>query len=239
MNILNRKAITKEILFKYLHDKKISVSTNDNTKLFLIEKTLHYWNQQNNPKNDESLTSNSQQTTNNINNNNQETEDFPINELSRTFSKWFFENYNESKLKTEDFWSDAICEVNIKDNYNNKEQKTTNRVSAIALLIQLKLKFSYFNPNICHNGIQGRMNPHGLVIVLSCGTLHNINQQYVGIFECVFGLLRDPFTDNNWKIKNMKLQCILLEQQLCVPPQLNDCEMLQEFLMLPIPQEID
>lgn len=77
------------------------------------------------------------------------------------------------------------------------------------------------------------MELHGLVLILSCGTLHSSDSS-LGVFEAVFGLMRDPFSDNNWKIKNIKLQL----QSSSVTgiqkvPQLQSCVSLQQFMMLP------
>ncbi len=29
------------------------------------------------------------------------------------------------------------------------------------------------NPNLCRDGVRGTIDPHGLVVVTACGTLHN------------------------------------------------------------------
>jgi hypothetical protein len=79
------------------------------------------------------------------------------------------------------------------------------------------------------------MEHHGVVLILCCGTLHTHASVSVGIFESVFGLMRDPFAENNWKIKYITLQikstpAIGSMQKL---PQLEGCESLQQFMALP------
>lgn len=76
------------------------------------------------------------------------------------------------------------------------------------------------------------MELHGLVLILCCGTLHTHESVAVGVFESVFGLMRDPFSDNNWKIKNIKmqLQSSVATQKI---PELQHCSTLQQFLALP------
>lgn len=79
------------------------------------------------------------------------------------------------------------------------------------------------------------MEHHGLVLILCCGTLHTHASVTVGVFESVFGLMRDPFAENNWKIKNIKMQlqstsAIGSMQKL---PELENCESLQQFMSLP------
>lgn len=78
------------------------------------------------------------------------------------------------------------------------------------------------------------MEHHGIVLILCCGTLHTHASVSVGVFESVFGLMRDPFSDNNWKIKNIKMQLqstsAIGMQKL---PQLENCDSLQQFMALP------
>jgi Domain of unknown function (DUF4518) len=76
------------------------------------------------------------------------------------------------------------------------------------------------------------MDHHGLVLILCCGTLHTHESVAVGTFESVFGLMRDPFSDNNWKIKNVKLQLQSSGASLKIP-ELQSCGSLQQFLSLP------
>ena len=52
-----------------------------------------------------------------------------------------------------------------------------------------------------------RLDPHGLVLVLACGTLHN-QATVCGFFEQVFGLIRDPDSENNWKIKQTEARLV-------------------------------
>ena len=84
------------------------------------------------------------------------------------------------------------------------------------------------NPNLCEEGVRGRLEAHGLVLVLVCGTLHT-SSNVCGVFEqvlsfkchfklsClifkVFGLVRDPGAQNNWKIKNTGARLVAGEVQ--------------------------
>lgn len=80
-----------------------------------------------------------------------------------------------------------------------------------------------------------RMEHHGIVLILSCGTLHTHASCSVGVFESVFGLMRDPFSDNNWKIKNIKMQLQSTTSAIGMQrlPQLETCDSLQQFMSLP------
>lgn len=83
------------------------------------------------------------------------------------------------------------------------------------------------------------MEHHGIVLILSCGTVHTQASVIAGLFESIFTLMRDPFTDNNWKIKNINLKIqstpALGSQKLM--PQLESCPSLQPLMMLPESEE--
>lgn len=217
-SILNRKSITKEILFKYLHSKKVPV-TSDFTKQLLIEKILQYWKQSfylsddeysDDNKTQQTATSSIEiQSTHPINpiNNSDQPEYFPINQMARKFAAWFYENLNTNQLQMSDFWSDCKCMVNFLEHQQCLMQEEHFGSEAVLNFCQSLLsKYNlYLNLNISHSGTQGRIDCHGIVLVLTCGTLHKINQ-FVGTFEMVFGLSRDPFSQNNWKINQINLR---------------------------------
>ena len=198
--------------------------TADPNKQILIEKILDYWNFTFKEK---------EFTTTTI----EDVENFPINKMSRTFSEWFFGILNTCEIKSDDFYVDVNCTVQLmENNIVIKEESVDNAQLTLQLLSSIQF---YFNPNLCHDGVQGRMDPHGLALVLSCGTLHKLeNKQCMGCFECAFGLMRDPFTDNNWKIKYMKLR--LQSSQIKSLPTLQQCDSLQIMYALPdTSQEMD
>lgn len=82
------------------------------------------------------------------------------------------------------------------------------------------------------------MEVHGLVLILCCGTLHTHESVSVGVFESVFGLMRDPFSDNNWKIKNIKMQLQSSAIGIQKVPELTQCSSLVQFLALPESEEV-
>lgn len=254
LTLLNKRAITREMLFKYLHQRKIQVNA-DFTKGALISKIIEYWNSIQaklehitthnfeTPDNKTTISYAVEKTcfnqvdspvvTQSTDWNDKESH-YPIHLLARKFTEWFFSNFNMQELKVEDFWSDAKLQLRIAaaDQINDYECGSANEV--ISNLLKSKEQFGfYFNPNLTHAGVQGRMNVHGLVLVLACGTLHT-EQNCVGVFECTFGLLRDPFAENNWKVKTM--QCILRSRTAALMPSLCESETLKEVLCLPIPE---
>ncbi|XP_055843586.1 uncharacterized protein C3orf38 homolog [Episyrphus balteatus] len=234
--LLSKRAITKEILFKYVHSNQIPV-TIDFTKSILINKIIEYWerggpfariNNSITEINASQSESNSQPNTTQI----EETQ-LPINLLARKFSEWFFENYNANNLKVEDFWKDSrlLLRIAATDCVNDQQCESAEQV--IETLLGCKHQFSFFfNPNLSHDGVQGRMDVHGLVIVLVCGTLHT-KDNCVGVFETSFGLMRDPFAMNNWKIKT--IQSLLRSQGAPKEPRLSESDTLRASLALPAP----
>lgn len=250
-SIMHRKAITKAHLFKYMHKRQIAANS-DHTKQLLLDKLLSFWadilrprTPSPEPQSYKDLrpdtpptllpTSSNQVTITPIPEN---VENFPIHLLSRRFAGWFFEQYNASSLTLDDFWPDVKCDAELMDGAVIQQQiDATGHHPVYDLLVGLKSKYGfYFNPSVSHSGVQGRIDQHGMVLVLSCGTLHT-QQQFAGLFECGFGLVRDPFTDNNWKIKfvRMRLKSVALaaETDFQTAPDLRQCDSLQPWLTLP------
>lgn len=251
-SVLNRKPLTKENLFKYLHSKKVSVSS-DFTKQLLIEKILQYWketfyfervDESEDPALDyEMSTENNTTTASQISTSTLDPpEQFPINQMARKFATWFFENLNANKLKETDFWNDCKCMVEFLEGKRCiMEDQYFNAAAALDFCRSLLLKYNlYFNLNVSHSGTQGRIDCHGLVLVLSCGTLHKISQ-FVGTFECVFGLSRDPFSENNWKVNqmNLRLHNFGALDTTHEEPTLSQSDSLQPLLSLTMPTGSD
>lgn len=264
-SILSRKVITKGVLFRYLHARRVAVNV-ELSKAVLIEKTERYWAESLRDDRTTPADERAREATTNedntpaatikeiVNNDDQQDdwpENFPIHRMSRQFTGWFFKQFNSGQLAADDFWCDAHCTVEMTDAtaVDRLEQADGADACATALLA-LRDRFAFhFNANECHAGCQGRVDAHGLVLVLSCGTLHVEQRGFVGCWECAFGLVRDPFADNNWKVKHMRMRLRSVRQQqqqqmtaeltagpsdgVVAVPQLVECEMLREMLALP------
>ncbi len=107
---------------------------------------------------------------------------------------------------SEHFWNDAKLLL-----YIERPGETMDEEIFGAKEVSEKLRFLvlglmvFFHPNVNNNGIKGDMNRHGLLIVKSAGTLHKTGS-VVGLFEQAFGLIKDPHSLGNWKIKNTELR---------------------------------
>ncbi|KAJ8970442.1 hypothetical protein NQ314_001237 [Rhamnusium bicolor] len=236
LSILRRKALTREILFSYLDEKNITVKL-PTTKNELIDKIIQFWNISRprlRSQEDSSQTVCNQDGQEVGDRNEAAKEDNNISVLAEQFSKWFYSLMNsEECIGSEHFFPDAKLKLDLyfgNDCHSTVVEDSPEEI--VQALLQVKLQHNlFFNPNVSKEGIQGRMDPHGLVIVLACGTLH-IQQACAGIFEQVFALARDPFCDNNWKIKNTHLN-LRSKNSVVSEPRLCDNELTSNLLTLP------
>ncbi|TRY74422.1 hypothetical protein TCAL_10428 [Tigriopus californicus] len=145
-----------------------------------------------------------------------------VQDLAHTFVKWFYDSLNQSlaspqpsaSFQPDHFFPDAsakICLMNQATSPPNGAQAITPEVMHIAqdgsavcgAILDISARFGLtYNPNLCSEGVRGLMDPHGLVIVSVCGTLHR-EASCCGTFHHQFGLVRDLSFGNNWKIKFM------------------------------------
>lgn len=103
------------------------------------------------------------------------------------------------------FWADGKFKLTMMSHNTVTAEYTEDSPEKISeLLFKVKTEHNlHFNPNLA-GGVKVQIDPHGLVILLICGTLHK-NSILVGVFEQTFSLARDPFSENNWKIKKSEL----------------------------------
>ncbi|XP_021933156.1 uncharacterized protein C3orf38 homolog isoform X2 [Zootermopsis nevadensis] len=213
-SVLLRRKVSKKILFKYLHNSNVPVNPSSD-KLTMISTIFQMWNYHpcdepmESTEPDQECNMTSHETT------------IPkpdidvreIHEMARHFTHWFYSMLNQvevqcqkKELGIEHFWQDCnMCLVLNSEKCCSKLEVKGN-ASQVAQLISYTKTHNklYFNPNLSNEGVQGKTNVHGLVIVLACGTLHQ-QDKCVGVFEQLFGLARDPSAGNNWKIKYTEL----------------------------------
>lgn len=231
-SILKRKIVTREVLFNYLDTNKVKLyppHTKENliTKFLSIDtiSTQDRLNTRpdedsNTAKNDINLSTQVAAPPNNI------------DQMALKFSEWFYKMFNENQvIDTSHFWQDCNLRLNLKSGESiQKESVEGNSQEAVGLLFRIKMEHNILlNPNLLPEGCQGRMDLHGVVLVLACGTIHQ-NNLCVGVFEQVFALVRDPLLDNNWKIKFSELN--LRSQAYSAAPRLTDDELTSSLLQL-------
>ena len=137
--------------------------------------------------------------------------------LAEQFTRWFFQMLNSYHPFSQEAPSESFgphhffkdCQMkmisatpDIRRDIHNGATEVSERLLAFIKEEQLK-----FNPNMDPGGVKGISNPHGLKVIMVCGTVH-LHGRFVGIFEQQFGLVRDPDSQNNFKVKftNLKLK---------------------------------
>lgn len=223
--------VTREILFSYLDAKNISIRL-PATKNDLIDRIVDYWTNLNNL----ACYNNAQCTTvQTLDGHVSEstTHEGSVETLAEQFANWFYTQMNSGGVEPLHFFNDATLKLSLISNDDCDNTFIKDDPEEISNVLQ-RVKFQhnlYFNPNFSKEGIQGRIDPHGLVMVLACGTLH-IQETMSGVFEQIFALARDPFCDNNWKIKHTQLN-LRSNGGVMNQPKLCDSELTSELLALP------
>ncbi|XP_055956077.1 uncharacterized protein C3orf38 homolog isoform X2 [Patella vulgata] len=139
--------------------------------------------------------------------------------LAETFVKWFYKMMNSQNPSLNEtpenfgphhFWNDVRLRLLTvaSDSENSTEQFEGCEMVSCRLLAITKDELLLFNPNLSAEGVRSKKDPHGLLAISVCGTIHRGND-CLGIFEQDFGLIRDPRFENNWKIKvtALNLRC--------------------------------
>jgi len=130
-------------------------------------------------------------------------------EMACSFVRWYYPLLNgsltcDTEFGSQHFWIDANAHVTLQQGGPGSGETTSAEESgklASEMLKELVRKHRVtFNPNVSKEGVHGVIDAHGLAIVTACGTLHS-GQRCCGTFQQQFGLIRDPETGNNWKIK--------------------------------------
>ena len=134
--------------------------------------------------------------------------------LGETFATWFYDNVNSHNpilqkaamdFGPHHFWDDVVFILSSKTPDPSEE-----RFEGPLLVSQRFLAFAreeqlLFNPNVSLEGVYVKSDTFGLVMVLVCGTIHRGND-CLGVFQQMFGLVKDPRFENNYKVKKTQLQ---------------------------------
>uniref|UniRef100_A0A1B6ESY0 NTF2 domain-containing protein n=1 Tax=Cuerna arida TaxID=1464854 RepID=A0A1B6ESY0_9HEMI len=247
-SILNRKKISRELLFNYLHWKKVTTDSNLDKKS-LINLLTNYWREQlhdggNPPREANNVQSNVVQTC--VNPRSQlistQLEPVQLDLLALKFTEWYYQLLNKDfldgssfALGSENFWSDSTIQIMLNSNGEVSTEEAESATAVVALLAEIKQRHKlYFSPNLSTEGVKGRSEAHGLVVVLVCGTLHQSAGVVVGLFEQTFYLIRDPLTNNSWKIKRSQLM-LTSKSNVAALPTLSDGDLTRPLLPIQSP----
>ncbi|XP_038067121.1 uncharacterized protein C3orf38 homolog isoform X2 [Patiria miniata] len=229
LELLRRRRVKKEYLFRHLVNEKVSASPSAD-KATLISKLLSHWGTdisglrieeddwRESPAKDRTpspdLTSERKPRNAQV--------------LAEQFAAWFFNQLNmlgramasdtPSVWGPHHFWEDCKLRLCITTSEQRDERFFGAECVSQRFQSFVRDEGLIFNPNISHEGTQGLDDPHGLVMVRVCGTVHRFNE-CLGLFEQQFGLIRDPLKENNWKIKfiEMKMKQATVERIPTLP----------------------
>ncbi|XP_046373863.2 uncharacterized protein C3orf38 homolog [Haliotis rufescens] len=150
--------------------------------------------------------------------------------LGETFVSWFYKilnSHNPSLNQVPEdfgphhFWNDVKLYLLTRTPHESSEEYEGGVLVSQRFLALVKEEQLLFNPNVTGDGVQVKSDPHGLVIIMVCGTIHRSND-CLGVFQQMFGLIGDPRYDNNWKVKVTKLR--IQSSQVTSIPRLQDSD---------------
>ncbi|KAI1242442.1 hypothetical protein IHE44_0005986, partial [Lamprotornis superbus] len=209
--LLRRRKVCREIIFKYLAAQGIAVPPSSEKHL-LIERVRQLWSgqltaQASGPGHRKPAQSHG---------NGQKSLQDDVGGLGGEFCQWYFELLNSQHplgVKSEEtwgpqhFWEDAKLKFCYNTLEKNVEQYVGADMVSLRLLSLVKEECLLFNPNLHSSGLKCAMSPHGLVLVAVAGTVHRDNT-CLGVFEQIFGLISCPMRNNTWKIKLVNLKIV-------------------------------
>ncbi|XP_041933111.1 uncharacterized protein C3orf38 homolog isoform X1 [Alosa sapidissima] len=199
--LLRRKKVHRDIIFKYLASEGVVMPTNSE-KHQLVKATLKLWSS--GKVSQKSLCENDRISS--------EVAGDGLSDvvtLGRQFSQWFFQLLNSQnptfgqqpqEWGPQHFWGDVRLRLRASTEEESKEEFLGAELVSSRLQALSQGENLLFSPNLEPNGLRTISSPHGLVIVAVAGTIHR-DQACLGIFEQVFGLIRSPLDENSWKIK--------------------------------------
>ncbi|GFV45428.1 uncharacterized protein C3orf38 [Trichonephila clavipes] len=219
-DLLKRQKVTKKILFSYLLKLKPCISP-ECTKAELVKMCLKEWHSI-----EECKTSDfeNKSATSHVQQNNStsvpSTSYSWLNEMGIQFAMWFFPIYNKlENFGPEHFWVDCKLMGELKTATETKEVAVmgANEVTNFLISLVVNDKF-YFDANNSQDSIISEQDPHGLVKVLVSGIVHQFSN-CIGLFDCSFGLVRNPAYNDNWKIKwiHMKIHVTCRDRESLLP----------------------
>lgn len=156
--------------------------------------------------------------------------------FAEAFVKWFYEMLNSNNptlgknvgiFGSQHFWDNAQLFLSM----NSRGSKIEDIVCGSSLVANRLLQFStenhlLFSPNVSAEGVKCRSDPHGLKLIMVCGTLHKLNS-CVGKFQQCFGLVKEPMSQDVWKVK---VACLKMdEESALMVPRLTDCADIQSL----------
>ncbi|KAL0963559.1 hypothetical protein UPYG_G00307980 [Umbra pygmaea] len=208
--LLKRKKMHREIIFKYLAQEGVVMPPNSD-KYQLVRRTVRFWSTGKAMENESPGIESSRPS---VFSEVADSAVFDYMALARQFCHWFFQLFNSQNpslgLPHQDwgpqhFWGDVCLRLFSTVDGQQTEEFHGSELTSMRLLALAKDERLMLSPNLEPNGLKALSSPHGLVLVAVAGTIHR-DSICLGIYEQVFGLVRSPLDQNSWKIKFVNLK---------------------------------
>ncbi|XP_006008793.1 uncharacterized protein C3orf38 homolog [Latimeria chalumnae] len=225
--LLKRKKVHRDVIFIYLAKHGV-VMPPSSEKPQLIERALEYWKEPAAESDLEPKTAFKKKSEAETQANENKSS-CPYQAMGEQFCQWFFQLLNsqnpvlaqkQGDWGPQHFWEDVTLKLNYSTSEEQSEEFHGAELVSLRLLALVKDELLLLNPNLDASGVKCAISAHGLVVVAVAGTIHR-DTLCLGIFEQIFGLIRCPLGDNNWKIKNVTLRIKgrnTLQYATSVPP---------------------
>ncbi|XP_069492874.1 uncharacterized protein C3orf38 homolog [Ambystoma mexicanum] len=204
--LLKRKKVHRDCIFKYLAKRNVIVPPTAE-KNQLIQRALEHW---------QAGESTVKPVTQSYEKKTEEYGPADINLLGIQFCHWFYPLLNsqnplsgqpKGEWGPQHFWEDAVLKFHYLTSEQNMEEYRGSAMTSLRLLALVREENLLLYPNLDSGGVKSADSPHGLVVVAVAGTVHR-GTLCLGIFEQIFGLIRDPHAEHSFKIKFVNLKIV-------------------------------
>ncbi|XP_039219991.1 uncharacterized protein C3orf38 homolog [Crotalus tigris] len=214
--LLKRKKVFREIIFKYLATKGVIVPPSSE-KHQLIYRAKEYWCEGLKVcASEQTYTNPSIQQPEVGGTQGDQDDNKECHNLAEEFCQWYFRILNsqnpligepQEEWGPQHFWGDVTLKFCYNTSEQNMEEYSGAELVSLRLLSLVKEEYLFLNPNLNAGGLKCTVSQYGLVVVAVAGTVHR-STCCLGIFEQIFGLIRCPFRENTWKIKFVNLKIV-------------------------------
>ncbi|XP_042369831.1 uncharacterized protein C3orf38-like [Plectropomus leopardus] len=211
--LLKRKKVYRDIIFKYLAKEGVAMSPNSE-KHQLVKRTLELWSSGKVVYDRETAETRQRPSTQTVSTDVKAEVGFDPQVLGQQFCQWFFQLLNSQNPSPDQspqdwgpqhFWPDVKLRLLSIAGSQQMEEFLGAELVSLRLLALTKEERLLLSPNLEPHGLRTLASPHGLVLVAVAGTIHR-DGTCLGIFEQIFGLIRSPEENNSWKIKCVNLK---------------------------------
>lgn len=136
--------------------------------------------------------------------------DDQLMELASKFGEWFYSmlpEMNSGNFDVNNFWPDSKMRLKFEYNSNCVDLTECGNQQIVNTLKQFVSSNLKLKPNLLpqYDGVRCRLESHGLLVIIISGVLY-FDEQPVGLFDNMFGLVRDSnLQQDNWRIRSLEM----------------------------------